>query len=67
MAYKKLSELKSGECKFPIGDPKSPDFGFCGEKVNGNRIYCDKHAAECYRSPNRYDEHLMKVAEKEKS
>lgn len=35
-------------CKWPIGDPKSPDFHFCGAAALLNRPYCGAHCAEAY-------------------
>ena len=63
---KKISSAKNGPgvtldrvhhnaCRWPLGDPKLPDFHFCGEDVDGNRPYCLHHAKIAYlppRSPN---------------
>jgi hypothetical protein len=38
-----LLELKPGQCKFPIGDPKSADFAFCGQPAVSGRRYCAEH------------------------
>jgi GcrA cell cycle regulator len=43
-----LSELAPKQCRFPHGDPKSPDFGFCGAEKHG-RTYCKKHHDLCTR------------------
>lgn len=41
--------LKDGEhCKWPIGDPKSPGFSFCGCKPKAGEPYCDAHHAAAY-------------------
>lgn len=34
-------------CKWPIGDPSSRDFTFCGRGTNGT--YCDEHARVAYQ------------------
>lgn len=34
-------------CRYPIGDPKSRRFRFCGGKI-GHGSYCMKHARRCY-------------------
>ena len=40
-----ISALTRRQCKWPVGDPKAPDFAFCGrERVEG-RPYCLPHAA----------------------
>jgi GcrA cell cycle regulator len=37
-------------CRWPEGDPKSPDFHFCGRsKTNEVLPYCDHHAAIAFR------------------
>lgn len=36
--------LQDGECKFPIGDPKEADFGFCGGEVVFGQPYCGCHS-----------------------
>ena len=38
-----LAHLGSHACKWPIGDPKSADFSFCGCACAGR--YCDTHEA----------------------
>lgn len=37
-----LANLQPNQCAWGIGDPKDPDFGFCGAiKTKGS--YCDAH------------------------
>ena len=38
-----LVHLAVHACKWPIGDPKSPDFSFCGRRADGR--YCAAHEA----------------------
>lgn len=38
-------------CQFPHGDPKSPDFRFCGKPAKTGKPYCAEHYAVCYRKP----------------
>lgn len=45
-----LFELKSCSCRWPIGDPSSPDFRFCGARTNGNETYCSVHAELAFPS-----------------
>lgn len=42
----KLSELT---CRYPIGDPLTPGFAFCGRTCEAERAYCVHHHALCYR------------------
>jgi GcrA cell cycle regulator len=37
------------QCRYPIGDPKAPDFHFCGDQRRDERTpYCAHHHAVCY-------------------
>lgn len=40
--------INETSCKFPIGDPSAPDFGFCGRRPVGEGPYCPDHARLCY-------------------
>lgn len=44
----KLIELDSHTCRWPIGDPRDDDFGFCGKKVRAGQTYCDEHSTVAY-------------------
>lgn len=35
-------------CSWPIGDPRSPDFKFCGDPVSEGRPYCSEHCSMAY-------------------
>ena len=37
----RLVDIGHGQCRWPLGDPKSADFCFCG--VNTTRTYCAEH------------------------
>jgi len=41
--------LTERTCKWPIGDPGSPDFHFCGHSADGNAPYCAEHAKLAYQ------------------
>jgi GcrA cell cycle regulator len=47
-ATRTLATLERGECRWPIGDPKSPTFGYCGCKALPNQTYCDIHHKRAY-------------------
>ncbi len=36
-------------CMWPIGDPKSAEFHFCGEPADPGRPYCAPHCAQAYQ------------------
>ena len=44
-----LLELTESTCKFPMGDPRSPSFGFCGKPVKSGMVYCSAHCSEAYQ------------------
>lgn len=41
--------LTDRTCKWPIGDPGSPDFHFCGKKRDSGAPYCTDHAKIAYQ------------------
>lgn len=44
-----LQNLHSHHCRWPIGDPSSPDFGFCGEAIRDESVpYCTPHCRIAY-------------------
>lgn len=62
-----LTDLTASCCRWPIGDPKLEDFGFCGHETNG-AVYCAWHAAEATDGRRRpvpgapYDRHNINRA-----
>jgi GcrA cell cycle regulator len=42
-------------CKWPIGDPRSPEFHFCGRPVGASSSYCAYHMRMAYLAPNKRD------------
>lgn len=46
---------KAGErhCRWPIGDPRSPDFRFCGCDTHEGLPYCAHHARVAYQTVSR--------------
>lgn len=47
---KKLVDLETGDCRWPIGDPQHADFGFCGKPQLGGTPYCTAHARRAYET-----------------
>ncbi|MBV9290042.1 MAG: GcrA cell cycle regulator [Hyphomicrobiales bacterium] len=43
-----IVELKEAMCRWPLGDPASPDFRYCGSPSAGGP-YCVHHAALAYQ------------------
>lgn len=44
-----LAELKPNQCRWPIGDPRDKNFGFCGCKMEPGQTYCAEHHAAAYQ------------------
>ncbi|MBV9532527.1 MAG: GcrA family cell cycle regulator [Bradyrhizobium sp.] len=44
-----LLELSQGTCHWPVGDPASPDFFFCGGKALAGLPYCAHHSRIAYQ------------------
>jgi GcrA cell cycle regulator len=39
-----IMELREGTCRWPLGDPLSPEFVFCGGDCDVGKPYCTAHA-----------------------
>lgn len=48
-----LAQLKDKMCRWPIGDPKEPDFRFCGCQSIAGLPYCGDHAKVAYQAATR--------------
>lgn len=48
-----LLELKPRMCRWPSGDPREEDFGFCGETSISGIPYCEEHAKIAYQAATR--------------
>jgi GcrA cell cycle regulator len=44
-----IVDLKESMCKWPLGDPTSPDFRYCGSGTTGAGPYCQHHAKLAYQ------------------
>jgi len=45
-----LLELTEETCRWPLGDPSTPDFGFCGARPVAGRPYCVHHLRLAHRA-----------------
>jgi len=43
--------LKSTSCRWPLGNPQSRDFGFCGRDAKPGLPYCEGHAVRAFAPP----------------
>jgi GcrA cell cycle regulator len=50
-----ILELSERICRWPVGDPKEPGFGYCGSEVLIGHPYCGEHVAIAFQAPNRKD------------
>jgi GcrA cell cycle regulator len=44
-----LMELTERTCKWPVGDPATPDFWFCGLPVQSGKPYCEAHVGVAFQ------------------
>lgn len=47
--------MRAGDCRYPFGDPRDADFGFCGEARREGSSYCAGHHRLCH-TPSRRQE-----------
>jgi GcrA cell cycle regulator len=43
-----IMELREAMCRFPLGDPTTPEFRFCGAQASTGLPYCSHHAQIAY-------------------
>ena len=44
-----IVDLKEAMCRWPLGDPTSPDFRYCGSPAPGTGPYCAHHGKLAYQ------------------
>lgn len=44
-----ILDLRDSMCRWPIGDPARPGFGFCGGRASTGLPYCDEHCRLAYQ------------------
>ena len=60
--YLSLAELEPGSCRWPIGDPASPQFRFCGAPALPGQSYCRACARKAYQTqPIRTYKHVRRA------
>jgi GcrA cell cycle regulator len=60
-----LLHLKGNMCRWPMGDPREKNFGFCGESSIAGLPYCADHAKAAYQAAGRG--RLLQAEDLEKS
>lgn len=48
---KTLQSLDACSCRWPVGDPQTPEFYFCGGKAVPGLPYCEHHARRAFHAP----------------
>lgn len=48
-----IMELRENMCRWPMGDPTSADFCFCGNRTTPGIPYCTFHSRIAYQPPDR--------------
>ena len=51
--YATILTIRDHMCKWPIGDPTSSDFRFCGRRNKSGEPYCDAHCSVAYQPSRR--------------
>ncbi|MEM9704858.1 MAG: GcrA family cell cycle regulator [Pseudomonadota bacterium] len=51
-----VASLRRNMCRWPIGDPASDDFHFCGEPTASGKSYCAYHAQLAFQPTQRRGE-----------
>lgn len=46
-----FEDIRQSECRWPLGDPRSGDFAYCGLTPAEGRSYCAGHCRMAYRPP----------------
>jgi GcrA cell cycle regulator len=57
-----LTELTERTCKWPVGDPLTDDFHFCGCESPDNSPYCTYHQRMAYQPVNERRKAANRVA-----
>ncbi len=47
-----LEDIQEGACRWPLGDPTSEDFVYCGVETAKGHSYCAGHCRVAYKPPN---------------
>jgi GcrA cell cycle regulator len=47
---KTVETLMANDCRWPIGDPQSAEFHFCGHRKTDGSPYCEAHKQEAFQT-----------------
>ena len=51
-AEAQVEEIREDSCRWPLGDPTSEEFVYCGVQTAKGRSYCAGHCRMAYKPPN---------------
>jgi len=54
--------LTTSACRWPLGDPGTPSFGFCGARALPGQPYCEAHARLAYQPPSQHKGAKSRIA-----
>ncbi|MEE4212034.1 MAG: GcrA family cell cycle regulator [Parvularcula sp.] len=57
-----VSSIGNDQCKWPIGDPASEDFHFCGQSTTGGKPYCAYHVQLAFQPSSTKRERKTRTA-----
>jgi len=57
-----VNALAPHHCKWPIGDPKSSEFGFCGERRADDGPYCARHEKKACQGESKLERDRRRLA-----
>lgn len=49
-------QVSNKTCRWPIGDPVTPEFHFCGHAPKAGAPYCEAHCRVAYQPPQKRDQ-----------
>lgn len=47
---RQIADMEPHHCRWPIGDPRSAEFGFCNRDAVAGLPYCQSHAQRAFRT-----------------
>lgn len=64
--HRSVLTVEDRECRWPIGDPKSRDFHFCGRAAVPGKSYCGAHCKIAFQAPDPRRHNVREEAKRKK-
>ena len=61
-AHATILTISDRKCRWPMGDPSSTEFHFCGRSPKKGTPYCEEHARKAYQPHQQRREHAHQPA-----